>query len=120
MVALRNSKTNLLAVAILFLFTFFNLILDAPRRTSGTEGTPAAAGMLATHSLAGPQATAMVKATTATQEQQRCQKQYRRQQHVSFNRNSCKTRQNSKFFKKIQRKIVKITIFWSNMFQLVG
>jgi hypothetical protein len=30
--ALRNSKKNcLLAVAILFLFTFFNLILDAPR-----------------------------------------------------------------------------------------
>jgi hypothetical protein len=30
--ALRNSKTiSLLAVAILFLFTFFNLILDAPR-----------------------------------------------------------------------------------------
>jgi hypothetical protein len=30
--ALRNSKKiSLLAVAILFLFTFFNLILDAPR-----------------------------------------------------------------------------------------
>jgi hypothetical protein len=30
--ALRNSKKNtLLAVAILFLFTFFTLILDAPR-----------------------------------------------------------------------------------------
>jgi hypothetical protein len=30
--ALRNSKKNsLLAIAILFLFTFFNLILDAPR-----------------------------------------------------------------------------------------
>jgi hypothetical protein len=30
--ALRNSKKiGLLAVAILFLFTFFNLILDAPR-----------------------------------------------------------------------------------------
>ncbi len=42
------------------------MILDAPRRTSETKGTPAAAGMLATHSLAGPQATAMVKATTAT------------------------------------------------------
>jgi hypothetical protein len=31
--ALRNSKKNsLLAVAILFLFTFFTLILDAPRK----------------------------------------------------------------------------------------
>jgi hypothetical protein len=31
--ALRNSKKiSLLAVAILFLFTFFNLILHAPRR----------------------------------------------------------------------------------------
>ncbi len=29
--ALRNSKKKILAVAILFLFTFFNLILDAPR-----------------------------------------------------------------------------------------
>ncbi len=30
--ALRNfKKISLLAVAILFLFTFFNLILDAPR-----------------------------------------------------------------------------------------
>ncbi len=30
--ALRNSKKiSLLAVAILFLFTYFNLILDAPR-----------------------------------------------------------------------------------------
>jgi hypothetical protein len=30
--ALKNSKKiSLLAVAILFLFTFFNLILDAPR-----------------------------------------------------------------------------------------
>ncbi len=30
--AVRNSKKiSLLAVAILFLFTFFNLILDAPR-----------------------------------------------------------------------------------------
>ncbi len=33
--ALRNSKKiSLLAVAILFLFTFFNLILDAPRTYS--------------------------------------------------------------------------------------
>ncbi len=33
--ALRNSKKiSLLAVAILFLFTFFNLILDAPRKSS--------------------------------------------------------------------------------------
>jgi hypothetical protein len=33
--ALRNSKKiSLLAVAILFLFTFFNLILDAPRTSS--------------------------------------------------------------------------------------
>ncbi len=33
--ALRNSKKkiSLLAVAILFLFTFFNLILDAPRKS---------------------------------------------------------------------------------------
>ena len=32
--ALRNSKKiSLLAVAILFLFTFFTLILDAPRKT---------------------------------------------------------------------------------------
>jgi hypothetical protein len=31
--ALRNSKKiSLLAVAILFLFIFFNLILDAPRK----------------------------------------------------------------------------------------
>jgi hypothetical protein len=31
--ALRNSKKiSLLALAILFLFTFFNLILDAPRK----------------------------------------------------------------------------------------
>ncbi len=29
--ALRNSKISLLSVAVLFLFTFFNLILDAPR-----------------------------------------------------------------------------------------
>ncbi len=33
--ALRNSKNiSLLAEAILFLFTFFNLILDAPRKIS--------------------------------------------------------------------------------------
>jgi hypothetical protein len=32
---LRNSKKiSLLAVAILFLFTFFNLIFDAPRTLS--------------------------------------------------------------------------------------
>ncbi len=37
--ALKNSKkTSLLAVAILFLFTFFNLILDAPR-THCTENS---------------------------------------------------------------------------------
>ncbi len=30
--ALRNSKNSLLAVAVFFLFTFFNLILDAPRK----------------------------------------------------------------------------------------
>ncbi len=36
--ALRNSKKiNLLAVAILFLFTFFNLILDAPFRITYHE-----------------------------------------------------------------------------------
>jgi hypothetical protein len=36
--ALRNSKKNsLLAVAILFLFTFFTLILDAPRTYVGTK-----------------------------------------------------------------------------------
>jgi hypothetical protein len=36
--ALRNSKKiSLLAVAILFLFTFFTLILDAPR-TNGNIG----------------------------------------------------------------------------------
>ncbi len=35
--ALRNSKKiSLLAVAILFLFTFFNLILDAPRTREAT------------------------------------------------------------------------------------
>ncbi len=34
--ALKNAKKiSLLAVAILFLFTFFNLILDAPRSTFG-------------------------------------------------------------------------------------
>ncbi len=32
--ALRNSKISLLAVAILFLFTYFTLILDAPRTYS--------------------------------------------------------------------------------------
>jgi hypothetical protein len=36
--ALRNSKIiNLLAVAILFLLTFFNLILDAPRTYSSVR-----------------------------------------------------------------------------------
>jgi hypothetical protein len=36
--ALRNSKKiSLLAVAILFLFTFFNLILDAPRTCDGGD-----------------------------------------------------------------------------------
>ncbi len=37
--ALRNpKKISLLAVAILFLFTFFNLILDAPRMWSNDAG----------------------------------------------------------------------------------
>jgi hypothetical protein len=36
--ALRNSKKiSLLAVAILFLFTFFTLILDAPRTSTHTH-----------------------------------------------------------------------------------
>ncbi len=36
--ALRNSKKiSLLAVAILFLFTFFTLILDAPRILHGID-----------------------------------------------------------------------------------
>jgi hypothetical protein len=38
--ALRNSKKiSLLAVAILFLFTFFTLILDAPRTLTSTFPT---------------------------------------------------------------------------------
>jgi hypothetical protein len=40
--ALRNSKKIcLLAVAILFLFTFFNLILNAPRKLSITASSAA-------------------------------------------------------------------------------
>jgi hypothetical protein len=98
-------EKNLLAVAFLFLFTFFNLILDAPRRTSGTKGTPAAAGMLATQA----------------HKQQQWWKQQQRCQDV---RNSTDTNnlwvlteipaklvRTAIFFEKIQRKIAKITLF---------
>jgi hypothetical protein len=41
--ALRNSKKiSLLAVAIFFLFTFFNLILDAPRTPQASNNEPRA------------------------------------------------------------------------------
>jgi hypothetical protein len=41
--ALRYSKKiSLLAVAILFLFTFFTLILDAPRKTRNVLNYPEA------------------------------------------------------------------------------